>query len=106
VQHRSFWLVAAFSVGILQIWDSGALAAGVLPAAFAIPGVLLPVAAVWARVDVGWRIGALAVGAALLVAARLAAPTALNALHIALLPIALYILVVDRLPRSSTGTSA
>jgi hypothetical protein len=38
--------------------------------------------------------------------ARLAAPTPLNALHIALVPIALYILVVDRLPRPSAGGSA
>ena len=95
--RRSFWILASLGIGLLQGWDSGAFSSGLLPALLTLAGIALPTAAIAMTVRDEVRIGALILGAALLVGARLVAPVSLNALHLALFPAALYILLVKGL---------
>jgi hypothetical protein len=96
------WFTASLGVGILQAWDSGAFTSGAVPALLTIAGIAAPTAAIVTHIPHVVRIVALIVGAALLVAARIAAPVPLSALHLALFPAALYILVLKGLmPRAT-----
>jgi hypothetical protein len=94
MRNRSFWFVASLGIGLLQGWDSGAFSSGLAPCLLTLAGIGLPTAAIAMTLSHATRIGALVVGAVLLVAARFAAPESLNALHLALFPAALYILIV------------
>ena len=93
--NKQLWLVTALGVGLLQLWDSGAFGGGRWVGAVGLVSVLAPVVSV-AR---GWhqraRIGALVFGAVALTLARAASSEPLNTVHLALLPVALYILVVQ-----------
>ena len=106
MKNRGFWVTAALSVGLLQTWDSGAFAGEGWTAALALVAVLAPVASIAVDAGQGVRILALVFGAVLLVLARVASPEPLNALHLALLPAALYILVVQGLPQSAARKGA
>jgi hypothetical protein len=97
MRNRVFWVSASVCVGLLQAWDSTALSSGAVPALLTIAGMTAPVVTIALRVHHGVRVAALIAGALLLLAARMAAPTALNALHLALFPPALYILFVKGL---------
>lgn len=94
MQHRSFWFAASLGLGLLQGWDSGAFSSGLLPLLLTLLGIGFPTAAIAMHLSNGARIAALVVGAVLLVGARVAAPDSLNALHLALFPAALYILIL------------
>jgi hypothetical protein len=94
MQSRIFWFAASLGLGLLQGWDSGAFSSGLLPLALTLVGIGLPTVAIAVTRSDSARIGALVVGAVLLVGARLAAPGSLNALHLALFPAALYILIL------------
>lgn len=94
MQSRSFWFAASLGLGFLQGWDSGAFSSGFLPLLLTLLGIGLPTATIALKVPQAVRIGALVAGAVLLVGARLAAPDSLNALHLSLLPAALYILML------------
>ena len=103
MKNKGFWVVAALSVGLLQTWDSGAFAGEGWIAALALVAVLAPVASIAVDAGQGVRILALVFGAVLLVLARVASPEPLNAVHLALLPAALYILVVQGLPQGTAN---
>jgi hypothetical protein len=92
MQKRGFWVAASLAVGLLQAWDSGAFASGPVVLLLTIAGLTIPTAAIAMRSPDIVRIAGLAVGALLLVGARMVAPGPLNALHLALFPAALYIL--------------
>ena len=91
---RSLWVAASLAIGLLQAWDSSAFSFGTPITALTVAGIGLPTAAMAMPLHHGVRIGALIVGALLLVAARAMAPASLNGLHLALFPAALYILVL------------
>lgn len=93
MRYAGYWVAAALGMGFLQAWDSGAFAAGGVVAGLTIMGILIPAMSIPARVHHGVRIGALVVGAALLVWARVIAPESLNTLHLALAPSYLAILI-------------
>ena len=103
MKNKGFWVLASLSVGLLQTWDSGAFAGEGWIAALALVAVLAPVASIAVDAGQGVRILALVFGAVLLVLARVASPEPLNALHLALLPAALYILVVQGLPQGTAN---
>ena len=103
MKNKGFWVAAALSVGLLQTWDSGAFAGEGWIAALALVAVLAPVASIAVDAGQGVRILALVFGAVLLVLARVASPEPLNAVHLALLPAALYILVVQGLPQGTAN---
>ena len=94
MSNRGFWFVAALAIGLLQAWDSNTLEAGAFEQLLIGAALLLPAASIAAPVDHGFRLGALAAGAALLTWARIASPVQMNTLHLALFPAALYILFV------------
>jgi hypothetical protein len=102
---QGFWMVAALGVGLLQTWDSGAFAVGGWVSALALLGVLAPVVSIALDVGRGVRIGALLFAAVALTLARWSSPAPLNALHLALLPAALYILVVQGLRHRTANKS-
>ena len=106
MKTRGFWVVAALSVGLLQTWDSGAFAGAGWIAALALVGVLAPVASIAVDVSQGLRILALVFGAVLLALARVGSAEPLNAVHLALLPAALYILVVQGPPQGAANKGA
>ena len=97
MRNRVFWVMASLGMGLVQAWDSTAFSSGAAPAWLTLAGIAAPTLAIALPVHHGARIAALAVGALLLLAARMAAPIALNALHLALFPAALYILFVKAL---------
>jgi hypothetical protein len=103
MRNKGFWVAAALSVGLLQTWDSGALAGEGWITAVALVAVLAPVASIAVDVGQGVRILALVLGAVLLVLARVGSAEPLNAVHLALLPGALYILVVQGLPQGTAN---
>jgi|SoiMethySBSTD1v2_1073268.scaffolds.fasta_scaffold1989917_2 hypothetical protein len=103
MKNKGFWVAAALSVGLLQTWDSGAFAGEGWIAALALVAVLAPVASIAVDAGQGVRILALVFGAVLLVLARVGSPEPLNAVHLALLPAALYILVVQGLPQGTAN---
>ena len=103
MKNKGFWLAAALSVGLLQTWDSGAFAGEGWIAALALVAVLAPVASIAVDAGQGVRILALVFGAVLLTLARVGSPEPLNAVHLALLPAALYILVVQGLAQGTTN---
>jgi hypothetical protein len=90
--QRGFWTAASLGIGLLQAWDSGALTAGPATALLTVAGIIVPTATIAMRMPNVVRIAALLAGALLLLIARILAPTALNAVHLALFPAALYIL--------------
>jgi hypothetical protein len=104
MKSRRFWMVAASGVGLLQTWDSGAFAVGGWVLALALLGVLAPVVSIALEVGRSVRIGALVFAAVALTLARWSSPQPLNALHLALLPAALYILVVPGLRYGAANT--
>jgi hypothetical protein len=93
-ERRTLVAVGSLLVGLLQAWDSGALQAGLAAQVLIVIGILMPPAAIVAPVGQGVRIGTVIAAALILVAARMAAPVSLNALHLAIFAPALYILVV------------
>ena len=94
MQRPWFWVVVSLVLGLLQAWDAGGFAMGRLVAVVTLAGLVFPIATIALRVPHGVRIGALALGAILLVVARLSSPVSLNGLHLALFPAAVYILVL------------
>ena len=103
MKNKGFWVAATLSVGLLQTWDSGVLAGEGWIAVLALAAVLAPAASIAVDVGQGVRIVALVLGAVLLVLARVGSPEPLNAVHLALLPAALYILVVQGLPQGTAN---
>ena len=94
MRNSRFWIAASLTVGTLQAWDSGAFGSGVLAALLSLAGIAVPTAAIAVRGRQSVCIAGLAIGGLLLLAARIAAPQPLNALHLALFPAAVYILFV------------
>ena len=105
-ESRTIVAIGSLLVGLLQAWDSGALLAGASAQILIVVGILLPVAAIVAPVGQGGRIGSLVCAALILASARMIAPVSLNALHLALVAPALYILVVTGLSNAITQKSA
>jgi hypothetical protein len=82
---------------VFQALDSGIAEAGSLAMTLAGIGIAAPIGTIATNVNHGVRIATLVAGAVLLVAARIVSPVALNTLHLALFPAALYILLVKGL---------
>ena len=99
MHNQMLWAVLSIVLGALQAWDSGVLGAGTGAQLLTAAGVLLPAVAlvVSARWDV-WLV-ALIASAILLAWARFISPVSLNALHVALIVPAMYILFVCRLQK-------
>jgi hypothetical protein len=99
--NRFFWVIASLGIGLLQAWDSGAFAGRALIIGLTLAGILTPTATIAADTSHRVRLVALVVGAVLLVGARMLSPVALNTLHLALFPAAVYILFITGLVRGA-----
>jgi len=103
---RTFWVAASLGIGLLQAWDSKALSSEILPALLTLAGIAVPTAAIASAWEQKVRIAALMAGAMLLLGARVTASVPLNALHLALFPAALYILILEGLLTDGQRQSA
>ncbi len=93
---RSVWALLSAVMGLLQAWDSGAFGAGPLVLVLTLAGIGLVSAAIAGTTNQNVRLTALASAFVLLTLARMAAPFALNTLHLALFVPAIYMLVAFR----------
>lgn len=105
MKDRRFWMVLAIAIGLLQAWDSGAFDTGAGPALLALAGVLVPAVGIGVTALARLHVVMVLVGAALLTSARMVSPVALNTLHLALMPVVIY-LVVSRVVRAPAETVA
>ena len=96
LRTRAFWFVLTVIVGLLQAWDSGALAAGALVGLLALAGIGIVAVAIGVAANQAVRVTALVAAFALLTIARVMTPSSLNTLHLALFVPAIYLLVAYR----------
>jgi hypothetical protein len=97
MRNRMFWAGGSLVVGLLQAWDSNAFQADGVARLLVVTGVVLPSVAIAAAAGRRAALVALIGGALLLTAARTLSPVPMNALHIALLVPAIYVLFVSRI---------
>lgn len=93
MRDERIWILVVGLLGMLQMWDSGVLAAGTLPVLTSMVALGTVLATVAGSDSHALRLAALVMGAGLLTIARLTAPAALNGLHLALFPAAVMILL-------------
>jgi hypothetical protein len=92
---KSGWLAAVVAVfGALQAIDSGVLAESVLVQVLCVLAVVSPVVALGARTGPRVLAGSVVIMAVLLTSARLMASSALNELHVMLVPATLLVATV------------